>query len=117
MIIRPMALIAAMLSAATSAVCAGPCTDAINRIQASLDAKVHAAAGGAPSARESSAARLHRQPTPSSIGEAVSKSGQISPETVQAVRAAMARAREADRDGDRSACEQALADAQRAAGP
>jgi hypothetical protein len=117
MLIRPISLIAVMLTAATTAVCAGPCTEAIDRVQASLDAKIEAAARSAPSAPESPAARLHRQPTPASIAEAVSRLGQISPDTVQAVRAAMARAREGDRVGNRSACEQALADAQRALGP
>jgi hypothetical protein len=106
-------MIAVMLTAATTAVRAGPCTEAINRVQAGLDAKAAAAAGSAPSAAETPAARLHRQPTPRSVADAAS----ISQETVQAVRAAMARAREADRGGNRSACEQALADAQRAAGP
>jgi hypothetical protein len=112
-----MSLTAVMLTAATTAVCAGPCTEAINRMQASLDAKIGAIASNSPSAAESAAARLHRQPTPNSMAEAASRVGQISPETVQDVRAAMARACEADRNGDRTACEQALADAQRAAGP
>jgi hypothetical protein len=56
---------------------------------------------------------LHRQPTPGSIAAAEVNLGDISPEKVQAVEALMARAREADRAGDQSACEQALAEVQR----
>jgi hypothetical protein len=43
--------------------------------------------------------------------------GEISPQTVDAVAQAMARARAADDADDKNACEQALADAQRALGP
>jgi hypothetical protein len=55
--------------------------------------------------------------SPGSIAAAESRLGEVSSETVDAVRAAMARAREADRDGDGSPCEQALADAEQALGP
>ena len=42
-----------------------------------------------------------------------SKLGDVSPEKVQAVEALLTRAREADRVGDQSACEQALAEVRR----
>ena len=42
--------------------------------------------------------------------------GDLSAEQVEAVKAAMARAREADGAGDQSACEQALADARQVFG-
>jgi hypothetical protein len=80
-----------------------------NRI---LDAR--AAAG--PSARERSAAMTHRQPTPGSVGAAESAVGDISAERIDAVTAAMAKARQADAAGDQAACQQALADARRATG-
>ena len=114
---RMSALSAAVLAAATTAVYAGSCTDEIDRIQARVDAKLEAVARIGPSAPESSEALLHRQPTPGSIAAAESRLGEISSRTVEAVKAAMARAREADRDGDQSACERALADVQREIGP
>jgi hypothetical protein len=59
-------------------------------------------------------ALLHRQPTPGSIARAEEILGEGSG-GVQAV-AALARAREADRAGDRKFCEQALAEARQAIG-
>ena len=59
----------------------------------------------------------HVQPTPRSIGAAEEKPGEVSAETVAAVRQAMLRARAADSAGDKNACEQALAEVQRAIGP
>ena len=55
---------------------------------------------------------LRGNTTPSSIDGAEAELAVMSREPMQAVEAAMARARGADRAGDRSACEQALADAQ-----
>jgi hypothetical protein len=60
---------------------------------------------------------LHRQPTPDSIAAAESRLGEMSSQTMEAVGAAMTRAREADRGGDQAACEQALAEVQRMIGP
>ena len=76
---------------------------------------LEAQAGAGPSARETAAATMHRQPTPDSIAAAESKLGDVSPEKekVQAVEALLTRAREADRVGDQSACEQALAEVRR----
>jgi hypothetical protein len=82
-------------------------------VQAKFDAILEAQAGAGPSARESAAATMHRQPTPDSIAAAESKLGDVSPEKVQAVEALLTRAREADRVGDQSACEQALAEVRR----
>jgi hypothetical protein len=42
--------------------------------------------------------------------------GEISPQTVNAIERAMARARAADGTGDKAACEQALAEVQRTLG-
>jgi hypothetical protein len=53
---------------------------------------------------------MHRQPTPNSIAAAEVKLGETSPEVLNAVETAMARALEADDVGDQNACEQALAD-------
>jgi hypothetical protein len=64
-------------------------------------------------APESKAALLHHQPTPASIAAAKEEAGQRMEEAF----AALARAREADRANDKSACDKALADVRRAIAP
>ena len=105
---------AAALAASMSAAYAGPCTPEVTQIQDLVNARVHAKAGVA-TAPESTAAKLHHQPTPSSIAAAKAEQGQLSSEELTAV-AAITRALEADSAGDRSACEQALADVRRLLG-
>jgi hypothetical protein len=117
MIRRLMVLSATALVASTVAGYAGPCSHDIDLMQSRVDAKLEAKAAAGPSARESGAATMHRQPTPGSIAAAESKLGEVSSDQVKAVEAAMARARKADLANDKSACEQALADVQRAIGP
>jgi len=95
---------------------AGPCSKRIDEMQLQIDSKLNAAAAAGPAATESSAALLHRQPTPKSIAGAEEKLGDVSPETVRIVAEAMTRARQADIAGDKSGCEQALDDARRAIG-
>jgi hypothetical protein len=114
---RLMAQSAAALVASTITGYAGPCSPEIEQMQARVDARVEAAARAGPSAPENSAALLHRQPTPSSIAAAEARLGELSPQMVNAVREAMARAREADQVGDLPRCEQALAEVQRTIGP
>jgi hypothetical protein len=109
---RSLAVCVVALAASMSASFANPCSQEIDRVQATIDAKLEAQAAAGRFARESTAATLHRQPTPGSIAAAEVGLGDISPEKVQAVEALMARAREADRAGDQSACEQALAEVQ-----
>ena len=106
---------AAALAALMSTAYAGPCSPEITRVQDLLDARILAKAG-AGTAPESTAAKMHHQPTPRSIAAAEAELGQLSLEQVNAVEAAMARARETDGAGDRSACEQALADVKRLLG-
>jgi len=96
---------------------AGPCSNDIDRMQGRIDAKLEAKAAAGPTAREGVSAGMSDQPTPRSIAAAEEKLGDVSPQMVEAVGQAMARARTADSAGDKSACEQALADAQRALGP
>ena len=103
---------AVALAASISAACAGPCSSKISVVQGMIDARIHAKARTA-TAPESPAAKQHRQPTPSSVLGAEVERGLTSPEEFDAVNAAMARAIEADGAGDQSACEQALADAER----
>jgi len=98
-----------------SAAYAGPCSPEVTQIQNLIDGKIHVKVGAA-TAPESTAAKTHHQPTPSSIAAAEAEHGQLSPEEFTAVNAAMAQALKADGAGDRSACEQALADAKRLLG-
>jgi len=101
---RSLIAFAAVFAASTSACYAGPCSQDIARLQAAGDAKLAAAAAAGPSAPESSAARMRRQPTPRSIATAESEVGGFSLEQGKAFAAAMARAREADSASDESAC-------------
>jgi hypothetical protein len=110
-------VLAAALAASTDAVYAGPCAQEIGRMQARVDAKLEVAARKGPTARETTAATDHRQPTPDSIAAAEAKIRDISPRTVDVIETGMARARNADLAGDKGACEQALADVGRAVGP
>ena len=108
---------AAALAASMSAGSAGPCSHEIDRVVAEINAKLGAKAAAGPSARESTSATTHRQPTPGSIAAAETRLGDVSSQKVETVAAAMVRARKADDAGDQRACEQALADVQRALGP
>jgi hypothetical protein len=114
---RLVELSAAALAASTIACSAGPCSPAIGRMQARLDAGLEANARTGPSAPESPGALLHREPTPGSIASAEIRLGEISPEKAKIISEAMARAREADQAGDKAACEQALAEVQRTISP
>jgi hypothetical protein len=111
------AFFAAFLAASISASHAGPCSDAIGRMQARLDARLAARVGTGPTVTESSTATLHHQPTPGSIAAVEEQLGAVSPEKVQTIQQAMARARAADDAGDKNGCEQALADVQHDIGP
>jgi hypothetical protein len=112
---RLPALSAAMLTLSMQPGYAGPCSSQIDRVQAAVDAKIEATAAAGRSAPESTSALLNHQPTPDSIAAAERKLGEGS--RVQAALGALARARDADLADDRSACERALADAQRALSP
>lgn len=114
---RLMVINAAALATSASVSYAGPCSSAIDRMQASIDARLESRAGAGPHARESTSATMHRQPTPGSIAAAEEGLGDVSPQQAEAAKQAMARARAADSAGDKSACEQALAEVQRTIGP
>jgi hypothetical protein len=106
---------AAALAASMSATYAGPCSSEITRVRDVISARIHEKALAA-TASESIDAKMHRQPTQSSIGAVQIETGQTSPELFNAVSAGMARAVEADRADDQSACQQALADVKRLLG-
>jgi hypothetical protein len=87
---------------------ASPCATLVDRTEAEFNAKLDRRATAGPSARESSAALLHRQPTPSSIAEEESKIGDISQSTIDDIKSGLTRARDADRAGNSIECERAL---------
>ena len=95
---------------------AGPCAQDIDRAWAQVDAKIHARIAAGRSAPQNVIGLLHHQPTLSSIAAAEKTLGQGWTPVEVAV-AALARAREADQAGDRSACDQTLAQAQHAIEP
>jgi len=109
---RSLVLGAVMVALLTLPSYAGPCTHEIDRMQAAIDAKLEAKAAAGPAARESTAATMNRQPTPGSIAAAEARLGEVSPQMIEAVGAAMAQARAADRADDKIGCERALADVQ-----
>ena len=90
---------------------AGPCSQEIDRFRAEIDAKQQSNAAAGAFAPESTAATAHRQPTQRSVGDAETQLGEVSPEKLRAVMSAVDRASEADRAGDKIACEAAVADA------
>ena len=110
---RLLILSAAVLAASLSASQAGPCTKQIDRMQARIDAKVEAIAAAGPFMRQGAFAGMGDQPTPRSIAAAEARRGEISWQTVDTVRHAMARARAADAAGDGHACRIALAEVRR----
>jgi hypothetical protein len=115
--IRLLACAAAVFVVSISLSHAGPCSGEIDSVQSSVDAKLEANAAAGPAAKEGLRAGMSNQPTPRSIAAAEEKLGEISSRTVDAVRQGMARARAADAVGDKSACEKALAEVQRAISP
>lgn len=113
---RLFALSFAVFAASISTSLAGPCSGDIDRMQARIDAKLQANAAAGPTARESTAATMHRQPTPESIAAAEARLGELSDQTIGAIAQAMTQARAADAAGDGSTCEQALANIRRVIG-
>jgi hypothetical protein len=85
-------------------------------MQAKINDKVEATAAAGPPPPPSAMTGMSAQPTPRSMATVEERMGELSPETAQAVEQAMARARAADGAGDKVACEQALAEVQRALG-
>ena len=106
-----------MLAASMSASYAVPCLDEIGAMQAKIDAKLEAiAAAGPPASASAMEGPNSPQPTPRSIAGVEERMGEIRPKRVQAIELGMAQARAADNNGDKAACERALAEVQRSLG-
>jgi len=93
---------------------AGPCTGDILTLQAKVDASIDKTAGTGDTAKQSTSAQLHRQPTPQSIAQAESKAGDAP--TGDKALAALAAARKADEAGDSKACSAAVAEVKKELG-
>jgi hypothetical protein len=74
----------------------GPCSPEITQVQEQIDASMQAKARGVTTLPESTAAKMHHQPTASSMAAAEVEAGQLSPEESTAVTMAITRARDAD---------------------
>ena len=94
---------------------AASCSTDIDRAWVELNAQIQARAGAGRSAPQSTIAMMHRQPTQGSIAAAEEALLDVWL-PMETVVSALARAREADRANDRSACEAALKDVQRLIG-
>jgi hypothetical protein len=117
-IAKELALSAAALVASISASLAGPCSAEIDATMARINAAVEAKVAAGPTGKEQGVVGgRHVQPTPRSLAAAEEKLGEISLETVELIKQAMARARAADSAGDDVACKRALAEVRRALGP
>ena len=114
---RLPALSAVAMVLSISSSYAGPCSDAIARMQVRVDARLAVNAAAGPAAREGVGATMHRQPTPESIARAEESLGEVSAKLAEAVGRTMTRAREADAANDKSACERALGMVEQALGP
>ena len=111
-----LVLSAAALALSTLPGRAGPCAQEIDRAWAQVDAKIQARIAAGRSAPQNVIGLLHHQPTLSSIAAAQKTLGEgWTP--VEAAVAALARAHEADQAGDRSVCDQTLAQVQQAIEP
>ena len=91
------------------------CSQDIDRAWAQINTKSHARSAFGRSVPQSTTALLHRQPTQSSVAAAEKTLVDVWLPMEMAV-AALSHAREADRANDRIACQDALAEAQRAIG-
>ena len=91
------------------------CSQDIDRAWAQINTKIHARSAFGRSVPQSTTALLHRQPTQSSVAAAEKTLVDVWLPMEMAV-AALSHAREADRANDRIACQDALAEAQRAIG-
>jgi hypothetical protein len=115
--VRAISFMAIGIGLSISASYAGPCSGDIDKMQARIDAALEAKAAAGPTGKEGTFAGMSEQPTPRSMAAAEKKLGELSMQTVNSVRQAMAKARAADSAGDGSACASAIAEVQRAIGP
>jgi hypothetical protein len=103
----------AILALCSAPARAGPCTNQIYDTDLALGKRLNAAAAQGSDVTESTAAKLHRQPTPRSVANAEERAGDLTESQVTALTEDMDQARSADAAGNLTACQKALADVQR----
>ena len=114
MIIRDvLALSSLALVLSTGPSYSGPCRQQIDDVRDAAAAKRNALAEAGKAGGESTAATMHRQPTPKSLSQAEERLGQISDKDAEAYLQAMDRAVAADERGNLTECEKALTEARR----
>jgi hypothetical protein len=86
-------------------------------MQMNIASKLSSIAAAGPAVDQTVGAQMHRQPTPDSVATRESALGEVSASKIEEVKNAMARARQADAAGDKTLCERALNDVQRALTP
>ncbi|MFY9694539.1 MAG: hypothetical protein WAK35_12425 [Xanthobacteraceae bacterium] len=105
---------AAALCASLSVAHAGSCSNDIDLLQARVDARVEAIAAAGPFVPPGVSAGMGVQPTPFGMATVEGRMGEVSGNKVDAVHAAMARARAANAGANTAAnyraCEKALAE-------
>jgi hypothetical protein len=113
-ILRLLTWSAAALCASLSAAYAGSCSNDIDLMQARIDARVEAIAAAGPFVPPGVSAGMGVQPTPFGMATVEGRMGEVSGSKVDAVHAAMARARAANAGANTAAnyraCEKALAE-------
>ncbi len=115
-ILRSLVWASFAIFASTGLALAGPCSDEIAEVMQSINSILEQIASAGRTAREGTGL-TQVQPTPRSIAAAEAQLGELSPEKIDAVRQAMARARAADLASDKAGCEEALANAKQALRP
>jgi hypothetical protein len=91
----------------------GPCTQQILDVRDAAKEKRNALAAAGKAGGESTAATMHRQPTPKSVTQAGEQLGELSDKDAEAYLQAMERAVAADKAGNLAECENALTEARR----
>lgn len=104
-------LAAAVLALLAGPAAAGPCAGEIHTFELELNARLDAAAARGKGAPQTTAAQLHRQPTPDSLAAAEASAGDISEQDLASIRKFMVDARKADDSGNLAACRKAIAEA------
>ena len=97
------ALATSLTPVASIAAYAGPCGDEVTQFEQKVKRESRKPSAGV-TARQTTAAQLHRQPTPETVKEGEARA-QL------AFDAVLVRARAADSSGDQAACQKALSEA------
>ena len=117
MVIRQLLIASTMFLFVPPGYASGPCSKDIAQMRSKIDTKLGAIAAAAPSVAVSSDAKRHRQPSTGSMAKVLVERGLLSSSAVEQIKEAMTRARTANAAGNKTACEQALTEAERALPP